>query len=104
MLGVLLLVGLSVDACIDFEPYCLEKIDCEDGNDADVEACVISGEAEEDIAELYGCTDEFTLFAECREKDASCENDQYILDPKDCDDESREYGRCLSDNLPGGPF
>jgi hypothetical protein len=104
MVVALIFVGLSLDACLSFDTYCEERTDCLDGNDADVDACVVSEEAEEDRASLYGCTDEFEVFVECREQESTCENDQYVLLNNDCDDESREYSSCMGDNLPPSPF
>ncbi len=102
---ILLMAGLSsAQACLSFDTYCQEKVDCQDGNEKDVEACVVAEEAGADIADLYGCTDELELFAECREKDATCVSDQYILENNDCNDERDEYSSCLGDNLPGSPF
>lgn len=96
--------GLSAEACISFDTYCEEKNDCEDGNDADIDACVVASEAEADRASLYGCTEWFEIFAECREADSRCTNDVYGLFDNDCDDEAREYGSCMGDNLPPAPF
>ena len=103
LLGLVYL-GVVAQSCLSFDAYCDEVVDCEDGNEADMEACVVANEAAEDRASLYGCTDEFEIFFECLEAEAKCEDDRYTLTGNDCDDESREYQSCLGDNLPPAPF
>lgn len=100
----MLMAGLTAEACLSFDTFCEERVDCEDGNEKDVEACIVSEEADLEVADLYGCTDEFELFAECREKDATCVNDNYILENNDCDDERIEYQSCIGDDLPVSPL
>ena len=69
------------------------------GNDADIEACKVQGEAEDDRASLYGCSDERDLLRECIELESECENDFYTVEDR-CDDESLDYGSCMGDQLP----
>lgn len=101
---ILVLTLLSAQACLSFDTYCQEKTDCEDGNEEDKEACIVREEAGAERADLYGCTDELEAFVECREKDSSCENNQFVLLNNDCNDENREYASCIGDNLPPTPF
>ncbi len=96
--------ALSAEACQSFDTYCEELADCEDGNDADIDACIIRQETEADRASLYGCTEWFDLFVECAESNAKCRNDRYGLVDDDCEDEQREYSSCMGDSLPPAPF
>ncbi len=101
---MMVVLALSANACLSFDTYCEEATDCRDGNEADKDACIVAEEAAQDRAELYGCTDEFEAFVECREKDSTCKNDQFVLLNNDCEDELQDNNSCLSDSLPGAPF
>jgi hypothetical protein len=99
-----LAVGLTAEGCGSFQTICEEAIDCENGNDADVDACVVTLDAEEERASLYGCTEWYDLYAECREKDSQCQMNRFGLFNNDCDDEARDFSSCMGDNLPPSPF
>lgn len=77
-----------------YSAYCTEKMDCEGGNDADLEACEISNEASEDVASVYGCDVEWEEFFLCVEEDSDCDNDVYIPD-LDCLDKYEDYQDCV---------
>ncbi|MEM1034344.1 MAG: hypothetical protein AAGN82_28670 [Myxococcota bacterium] len=100
-LGVTVLLAGSV-GCLggrNFGDFCEERVDCQDGNDADREACEVENGAEEERASLFGCAAEFDLFAACAEEESSCENDVYTFED-DCEDEARDYSNCMSDGAP----
>ena len=75
-------------------------MDCEGGNEADVEACELEFEYASDQASLYGCEDYFDSLAECRDERAHCdtsdsENPAYTAE--DCAAELQDRNSCISD-------
>jgi hypothetical protein len=94
-LGTFVLV-FAMGSCKGFKGYCQDKMDCVNGNDADVDACVVQAESEQDRASLYGCSKWFNALRDCVETESDCDNDVYTY--KDyCQDEERDYGSCMSD-------
>ncbi len=82
-------------ACDRFGTYCEEMMDCEGGNDADVEACVAQAEETEEHASLWDCDEWFDAYFECVEVESDCDNDRYNVDGDNCDDESQDYSSCM---------
>ena len=81
----------------DIQAVCEESEKCRDGNEADVGACVALGEYEEDIADLHGCSSEFSDYFDCFQAEASCDsanNDYGLTDNTACEAESNAYQRC----------
>jgi hypothetical protein len=104
---LLLMLGLGVSftgsSCHSFGDYCTEAMDCQDGNDADIEACVESREGACDLATLYGCEDEFNAAEECELEESDCNNDVYTTVDSggdNCEEEHEDLSDCMSDSSP----
>ena len=83
-----------------FKEYCVEAVDCIDGNEADEKACMVSIDNEKRLARVYGCKDDYKEYMECMKEDAKCEEyygSDYWTAEGDCDDEYDDYVDCLSD-------
>lgn len=95
-LGALALVLASgvVGCGSTYATYCEEAMDCMGGNDADIEACEISYEAQEDVAGVYDCDAEWEEFFTCIEEDSDCDNDVYVAD-LDCLDALEDVNDCV---------
>ncbi len=87
----LALAALAAVGCggPDFQALCEKAEGCADGNDKDIEACVVGLEASADVADAIGCTDEFDAYYECLGEKYACEG---IEDA--CETEGRVLGRC----------
>ncbi len=91
-------------ACDSFDDYCQALMDCADGNEADVERCVVQAEAEADRASLYGCSEYFDNYRVCLEEESECVNNDVFTPEDRCRDEEREFGSCMSDAGFGFPI
>jgi hypothetical protein len=70
----LLAVACGATSCnSSFKDYCEKALDCRNHNDADVEACEISNGAEEDVADLKGCTEQYEAAFACRDAKGRCQ-------------------------------
>ena len=67
-----LAIAWGAMGCGKYQDYCEKALDCRNHNDADVEACTIASEAEEEKAGLNGCTDQFEAAFACRDEKGSC--------------------------------
>lgn len=56
-----------------FKDYCEKALDCQNHNDADVEECEIRNSAEEEVANLKGCTEQYEAAFACRDEKGSCQ-------------------------------
>ena len=72
--------------------FCDSKIQCEGGNDADVEACVIGVESSEDVAAAYDCGSAFDKAADCVETAGRCDAGKY---KSSCDAEDDALEACI---------
>lgn len=68
---------LSAAACDPYYDYCEDKMYCLNGNEADIEACTIELEADEDRADLWGCTELWEEYQACREEFSVCDPQNY---------------------------
>lgn len=94
--AVVALMLLSATGCgRSFDAYCDDRIDCLDGNTEDTNACIRGEEATEDQAALFGCQEEYDAYQDCIEDEATCENDTFFVPDNECQDEAREYNRCI---------
>ncbi len=92
LLPWLALAALAAVGCggPDFQAICEKAEDCVEGNEKDIEACVVGLEATADAADAIGCTEEFDAFYECFGEKFSCEG----IEDDACEVESRALGRC----------
>lgn len=72
--------------------FCEAKIQCEGGNDADIDACAIDLGAAEDTAAAYDCANAFTREADCVERSGTCDAGKYR---NSCDDEDDSVEACI---------
>jgi len=88
----------SAFACTDYSGYCEEAIDCEDGNEVDVEACVVDMEEREAEAALWDCDEYFDALYECRVDNSKCKDEKYESKDSDgkekCQDELDDLSAC----------
>ena len=93
-MGLAALVVACVTAgCAPYGALCVDQIDCEGGNDADIEACEISYEAGEDIAAVWGCEARWDDYVLCLEDRLECSGGDWTHN-KSCDDERKAYDDC----------
>lgn len=94
---VLLGIALGAIGCgSSSSDYCTAKIDCEGGNDQDIEACEIARDADEDIASVYGCEPEWDDYFACWEDRGYCDrNPDRYTHRGDCDRESERLNDCI---------
>jgi len=93
-LAIAVAASVGILGCESFTTYCEDQNSCHDGNEQDLEACIVDKEHESEAASEFGCGDEFSTFQDCVEEKAECNNDVFGLDGDDCEDESREYSKC----------
>ncbi|HSO00084.1 MAG TPA: hypothetical protein VLS89_17445 [Candidatus Nanopelagicales bacterium] len=90
----LLLVATATGCGSGYGALCEDAMDCADGNDADIEACIIDLERREEIAAIYGCEDQWDDYYLCVEEEADCRGD--LFGPGlDCADEELDLNQCL---------
>jgi hypothetical protein len=94
LLAALAVAALASLGCggPDFQAICEELEDCAEGNEKDVEACVIGFEASADAADEIGCGDEFDAYYECLGGEISCEG---LGEDDVCEAENNALGRCF---------
>ncbi|MFO0735893.1 MAG: hypothetical protein U0270_08435 [Labilithrix sp.] len=63
---------------------CQAQVDCEGGNDADVDACVDQQKGVEDVADAYECGDQWGEYTDCVEGKGVCENGNYSVKDTSC--------------------
>lgn len=86
---------VAIPGCDPYGAYCDEKMDCEDGNEMDVESCVVDLEEEEERASLWDCDEYFDIYFECLELESECESDHYIVDGNNCNSEAEDLDSCM---------
>jgi hypothetical protein len=94
LLGVMLAGMQSVGACQSYGDFCTELMDCEGGNDADIERCEVDREEEADLASEIGCSEWYDAYFECLEAQASCTNDRYAPPQNECNEEATDLQTC----------
>lgn len=88
--------ALAGASCTDYRAYCEEAVDCAEGNDLDIDACVESEEAKTSLADEYGCGEWRDALQECVDSNARCENKVFAIRAGDCDEEQLDYSGCMS--------
>ena len=86
---------VALPACDRYGAYCEEMMDCEGGNEMDVDACIAEAEEAEEHASLWDCDEWFDLLFECIEAESDCDNDHYGVDGDNCDSEQEDYSSCM---------
>ena len=70
---------------------CNASIECEGGNDADINACIAATEGLANEAAAYDCSDAFDKLIECVDKVGICKSGHYQAD---CGDEADALSKC----------
>jgi hypothetical protein len=81
-------------ACNPYGDLCKAQMDCEGGNDKDVDACVANWNATSDAASLWDCDEWFDAYVDCVEQSSYCENRNYGVHDHSCDAEEEDLGAC----------
>lgn len=72
-LAAAVVLCLGASGCGDgIGTYCEREIQCEGGNDRDVEACIKDHEADVKVAEIYECGDMANSVIECEVTHSIC--------------------------------
>jgi hypothetical protein len=90
------LIACTLGACAPYGSLCADEMDCRDGNAADVDACVIGYESNEDRADLHGCIDFWDRYLSCHSEQAHCRSGDIWTDDGDCGDEWKDYADCVN--------
>jgi len=98
-MSIIPLLILELMGCRNFNTHCTEKADCEDGNDADIQACEKDLEDEAEKASSSGCKDAFDAWVDCVEHESDCDSNDVYSAGKNCRDEEAEYLNCVRDTL-----
>jgi hypothetical protein len=89
-----LLALASLAGCGGWSSFCTDRMDCLKGNDADIDACQVELDAEEDRATVAGCTDAWDAFASCAQDNYKCK-DQVFSDNDACKKQNDAYAECM---------
>jgi hypothetical protein len=88
-----LVVACAATGCSPYGALCVDEIDCEGGNDADIEACEIRYQAAEDVAAVWGCEDRWDDYVFCLDDRYRCSGGNWTHDDI-CDDERKAFENC----------
>jgi hypothetical protein len=58
------------------------------------DACVVEVEAEQDIAEAYGCGELYEAYVDCELTKSRCRDGRFFLDGIDCDAQLADLNEC----------
>ena len=83
----------SMAACGGYGSLCADHMDCAGGNDADVDACVVTYEYYEDRSSLNACEPEWDELLACFEEEARCDNN-VLTAQSFCDREEERWVDC----------
>src|SRR5690349_9471451 len=85
-------LGLTFTACGNtYGDLCASSIQCEGGNDADVDACVALSNGAEDEANAYDCADPYAKLLDCVERTSTCSKTHF---ENNCGSESDALRSC----------
>jgi hypothetical protein len=98
--GIAAVAVLAVGSmgCNRFSAPCADAMDCVNGNDMDIDACIAEAEAAADEADAYDCATEFDALFECKVDRSHCYRDSanyWHYGPEaSCDFEQRDLSDC----------
>lgn len=86
-------LGLTLTAGCgsSYGDLCAAAIQCEGGNDQDVDACIANSNGAEDVAAAYDCGDAYFKLSECIDKTNTCDNKHFRAS---CNDEASALNKC----------
>ncbi len=92
-----LFLASTVLGCAPYAGLCEAEMDCRDGNDADIDACIIGYETREERASIYGCEDRWDDYLFCLEDSFRCDGGNNWTTRDNCDNERSSYNNCVDD-------
>jgi hypothetical protein len=104
--GAFLALGLVVSGagCSRAQVMCDLICECEHCNDQEKVVACDAIQAEEDVADVYGCAEKWEALTVCVEEKGTCDEDQADWDTTDndtgenrCDDEQDALNDCIDD-------
>ena len=91
--------AVTTTACASLSSdRCEEACQCRDCGNREYDECILSADYDEDYYGAYGCDVEYEEYALCEIDRGRCVNDNYFLDPADCDGEILRLNDCVKDN------
>jgi hypothetical protein len=93
--SIKLLIACTLGACTPYSSLCTDEMDCRRGNDADIDACVISYDENDDLGNLHGCSDLWNRYVDCRVQQSHCKSGVWT-DDGDCNNEWQDYAKCVN--------
>jgi hypothetical protein len=95
-LAITALIACTLGGCSSYGSLCAARMDCEGGNEADYDACMLGYETTEELSNLHGCGDFLDRYLVCFEAQSHCDGsaDRWT-DDNDCDDERRDLNDCI---------
>lgn len=96
-LGALLVASAAVGCGGSYSALCEDEMDCRGGNDADIDACIVRYEHDEERAVIDGCEEEWDDWIVCLEEEAQCNDALNVFAPDitDCVGEAVDLNDCL---------
>jgi hypothetical protein len=94
-LATLVLAGTALGGCAPYSALCVDEMECRDGNDSDIDACVVQYETQEEIAGIYGCDDLWDRYLDCAVQEFRCNNGDNWTTEGDCSDQWSDYNDCV---------
>jgi hypothetical protein len=77
---------------------CAARIQCEGGNDRDVDACISRRHGDEQAAAVYDCSEAYFKYLDCVSASSTCSDNKY---KDNCDEQKKSLNSCeeaASDN------
>jgi hypothetical protein len=83
-----------------YHDYCQSKIDCEGGNDKDVDACIDGLRGAENAADEYDCGDPYDDYWDCSDGKGVCDtnpggNKRFSVKDESCTAKAASYIACV---------
>ena len=90
-----LALGALVAGCgSSHADYCERMMDCQNGNDLDVEHCIVDADGKDDEAAEYDCVDEREAVVACHDDEATCTDGSWGWSDE-CMSEEEDYNECV---------
>lgn len=81
--------------CSVASEWCEKACACSDCSDRDYDQCIITREAEEDRAGVYGCTDQYYAYHDCVMANNNCTLDIFSAELECTTDEYVDLVECI---------
>lgn len=94
--SAIFVVACTLVGCAPYSTLCEDEMQCRDGNEADIDACIVGYERNADLADLYDCPDLWDRYVDCVYEKAHCENSDVWTTDGNCTDERDDYNNCVN--------